>query len=105
YGGGDFTVSQGTLVFVCDGRLYRQSLARGGARPITPPFGQAAAPAISPDGRWVLFVWSDGVEDVIAVVDLDGRLCGSPGTTRACLGTARSSSSGRSSSPKDVSRV
>ncbi|MCX6096198.1 MAG: S9 family peptidase, partial [Candidatus Bipolaricaulota bacterium] len=42
YGGGDFTVSQGTLVFVCDGRLYRQSLARGGARPITPPFGQAA---------------------------------------------------------------
>ena len=74
YGGGDFTVSQGTLVFVCDGRLYRQSLARGGARPITPPFGQAAAPAISPDGRWVLFVWSDGVEDVIAVVDLDGRL-------------------------------
>jgi dipeptidyl aminopeptidase/acylaminoacyl peptidase len=73
YGGGDFTVFQGTVVFVADGRLFRQSLASGGPTPITPPFGQAASPVVSPDGRWVLFVHSDGVEDVVAVVDLEGR--------------------------------
>ncbi len=74
YGGGDFTVSQGTVIFASGGRLYRQPLSSGPAKPITPPFGEAAAPAVSPDGRWVLFVWSDGVEDVVAIVDLDGRL-------------------------------
>jgi len=73
YGGGDFTVFQGTVFFVSGGRLYRQPLACGGPRPITPPCGEAAGPVVSPDGKWVLFVHSDGVEDVIAVVDVEGR--------------------------------
>lgn len=73
YGGGDFTVFKGIVYFVCEGRLYRQSLTAGGPRPITPPFGQAASPCISPDGKWVLFVHSDGREDILAVVDTEGK--------------------------------
>lgn len=73
YGGGDFTVFQGTVYFVSEGRLYRQSLANGGATPITPCYGQAASPRVSPDGKWLLFVFSDGKEDVLAIVDTQGR--------------------------------
>ena len=48
YGGGDFAVARGHVYFAeyC-GRLYRQALAGGPARPITPQFGCAAAPAPS----------------------------------------------------------
>ncbi|MER3485349.1 MAG: peptidase, partial [Chloroflexota bacterium] len=35
YGGGDFTVGHGAAFFVSGGRLYRQELAGGPARPIT----------------------------------------------------------------------
>ena len=56
YGGGDFTVAHGHVVFVADGRLWRQPLAGGGAKAITRAFGDCAAPAVSPDGCWVLFV-------------------------------------------------
>ena len=44
YGGGDFAVARGHVYFAeyC-GRLYRQALAGGPARPITPQFGCAAA--------------------------------------------------------------
>jgi len=73
YGGGDFTVFKGIVYFVCEGRLYRQSLTAGVPRPITPPFGQAASPCVSPDGKWVLFVHSDGREDILAVVDTEGK--------------------------------
>lgn len=75
YGGGDFTVHGGHVFFVVHktGRIYRQALAGGIARPITPPFGQAASPAVSPDGRWLAYVHSDGQMDCIAVVDAAGR--------------------------------
>lgn len=73
YGGGEFTVGRGELFFVDDGeRLCRQSLAGGRARPITPAFGHPAAPTVSRDGRWVVYVHSDGVTDRLAVVDADG---------------------------------
>src|SRR5690349_20832454 len=50
YGGGDFTVAGGYVYFAeaSSGRLYRQPLAAGPARAITPAFGAAAAPAVSP---------------------------------------------------------
>lgn len=75
YGGGDFTVSHGHAIFCVhrDGRLFRQPLVAGSARPITPPFGQAASPVVSPDGRFVAYVHHDGAEDRIAVVDVEGR--------------------------------
>ncbi|NJM06443.1 S9 family peptidase [Candidatus Gracilibacteria bacterium] len=55
------------------GRIFRQELSGGTARPITPAFGHAAAPALSPDGRWLLYIHSDGSNDVIALVDAHGK--------------------------------
>jgi dipeptidyl aminopeptidase/acylaminoacyl peptidase len=76
YGGGDFAVHGGTVYFAGHpaGRLFRQALAGGPARPITPPFGRAAAPAVSPDGRWLAFVHHDeaGV-DRLALAATDGQ--------------------------------
>jgi len=51
YGGGEMCISGDTLIFAeKNGRLYRTSLGYGQPRPITPPFGKAAAPALSADG-------------------------------------------------------
>lgn len=76
YGGGDFTVHAGTAYFVAhpSGQICRQDLAGGPARPVTPPFGKAASPAVSADGKWIAYVHHlDGV-DRLAVVDTAGRL-------------------------------
>ncbi|EFO80170.1 peptidase S9 prolyl oligopeptidase active site domain protein [Oscillochloris trichoides DG-6] len=74
YGGGDFCVGHGTVFFVDggSGRIWRQSIAGGSATPVTPAFGHAAAPAISPDGRWLIYVHSDAGVDCLAVVPADG---------------------------------
>ena len=74
YGGGDFGVGGGTVYFVAqEGRLYRQPLSGGQAQPITPSFGHMAAPAPSPDGRWVLYVYTHEGEDGLAIVDAQGQ--------------------------------
>ena len=73
YGGGDFTVAQGNVYFISEGRIYRQSLTHGDARPLTPKFGEPASPVVSPDGKWVVFVWSDGNEDCLGIVATDGK--------------------------------
>jgi dipeptidyl aminopeptidase/acylaminoacyl peptidase len=75
YGGGDVTLARGAAFFVgqADQRIYRQDLAGGPARPITPPFGAASSPAVSPDGHWVAYVHSFEDVDCIAVVDAEGR--------------------------------
>lgn len=72
YGGGDFCVGHGHIYFAADDRLYRQSLDAGKARPLTPPFGQAAAPTLSPDGRFLAYVHSFEGIDRLAVVDTAG---------------------------------
>lgn len=75
YGGGDFAVHGGFAYFVVhkSGRIYRRSLVGGAARPITPAFGKAASPVVSPDGRWVAYVHHDDDDvDRIAVVDAAG---------------------------------
>lgn len=74
YGGGELCVGQGFAYFAeASGRIFRVSLDGGPARPITPGFGGAAAPALSPDGRWLLFVHSYEGEDCLAVVDSAGE--------------------------------
>lgn len=75
YGGGDFTLAHGVAYFVgqADQRIYRQELAGGSARPITPAFGAASTPVVSPDGRWVAYVHTYEDVDCIAVVDSHGR--------------------------------
>ena len=75
YGGGDFTVHDGHVFFVDDksGALMRMPLQGGAARAITPKQGWCAAPAVSPDGRWVLFVHhADDGQDRLAVCDAEG---------------------------------
>jgi dipeptidyl aminopeptidase/acylaminoacyl peptidase len=73
YGGGDFTVSQGIVFFSeRDGRLYRRSLDCDRPRPITPPYGSVASPLLSPDGKWVVYVFSDGNTDLLSIVDAQG---------------------------------
>lgn len=73
YGGGDFTLAHGFAYFVHEGRIYRQRIAAGTARPITPKFGAAAAPTVSPDGRWLMYVHTYERTDVIAVVETEGN--------------------------------
>lgn len=75
YGGGDFTLAHGAAfcVGLADQRIYRQELAAGAARPITPAFGAASTPVVPPDGRWVAYVHTYEDGDCIAVVDSQGR--------------------------------
>lgn len=73
YGGGDFTVRNGCAVFASKGRLYRTELEGGLPHPITPGFGDCASPAISPDGRQVLFVHTYEGADCLALIDSEGK--------------------------------
>lgn len=76
YGGGDFAVRSGAAFFVEreSGRIFRQELLQGDAKPITPAFGRAAAPSVSPDGRWVVYVHAYEGVDRLAIVDSNGQL-------------------------------
>ena len=74
YGGGEFHLLHRQIIFAEEnGRLYLHSLDYGQPEPITPPFGGVASPAISPDGRWVVFVFSDGNTDLLGLVDSSGQ--------------------------------
>jgi len=73
YGGGDFTVRNGFAIFASGGRLYRVALASGLPRPLTPEFGDCAAPVISPDGSQILFIHTYEDADCLALVDSEGR--------------------------------
>src|SRR5690554_3503714 len=74
YGGGDFSVGGEDVYFAAsDGRVYRSAIAHGQPRPLTPSNGGAASPTVSPDQKWVLFVHTDQRNDIIAVVDADGK--------------------------------
>ncbi|MBE2270774.1 MAG: S9 family peptidase [Anaerolinea sp.] len=73
YGGGEFTVHGGYVYFSADGRLWRQALSGGAARAITPAFGGSAAPSVSPDGKWIVYVLSYEGVDGLALVDTAGE--------------------------------
>ena len=75
YGGGDFTVANGFVYFVeaKSGRIYRQPTHKGTAKAITPAFGNAASPAVSPDEKYLLFVHTYERQDCIAITDTEGQ--------------------------------
>ncbi|HWQ84287.1 MAG TPA: prolyl oligopeptidase family serine peptidase, partial [Anaerolineales bacterium] len=75
YGGGDFSVSAGQVFFVDaeTGGLFRQSLNQGQARAVTPAFGACAAPVLSPDENWLLYVHSYQNIDCLALTDVEGK--------------------------------
>lgn len=74
YGGGELAVQGNTVFFAGkDGRLYRAHIDHGEPRPITPAYGSVASPTPSPDGRWVVFVHSEGGVDLLAAVDAHGK--------------------------------
>ena len=75
YGGGEFSVGSDFIVFADkDGRLYHRAFGPGVAQPLTPAFGSAASPALSPDGKWVVFVHTYEDRDVLGRVDSKGVL-------------------------------
>jgi dipeptidyl aminopeptidase/acylaminoacyl peptidase len=73
YGGGEFAIGRDFLIFANrDGRLYRREWRTGSIKPITPGWGNMASPAISPNQKWVMFVFSDGEKDLIGAVNSQG---------------------------------
>lgn len=74
YGGGGFSAAKGSVFFAeKNGRLYRLPLGYGSPTPLTPQFGAAASPVLSPDGRWLAYIFSDGHADALALVDSAGQ--------------------------------
>ena len=69
YGGGEFDVGSSKLAFTeKSGRLYRVDLQQGNAiKPITPVQDGAAAPAISADEQWVLYVYQQEDTNGLAI--------------------------------------
>ncbi|MDT8897776.1 S9 family peptidase [Thermanaerothrix sp. 4228-RoL] len=75
YGGGEFTVWKDQIIFTeKQGCLYRCGLHHQAPQPLTPAFGFAASPVISPDGQWVVYIWTDHQTDLLALVDREGHL-------------------------------
>lgn len=75
YGGGDFCLGAGNayVVEAESGRIFAQPLRAGSPRPLTPAFGRCASPALSPDGRWLVYVHSYEGRDCLAIVDAQGK--------------------------------
>ncbi len=73
YGGGAYSVRAGMLVFCHKGQLYRQALAGGVAKAITPSYGAVSAPVISADGNFVAYIHEQDDVAALAVVDIEGR--------------------------------
>ena len=74
YGGGEFDLGSGSLIFAeKSGSLYRVDLQTVETpKMITPPFTRAASPALSPDEKWVLYVYQQGETDGLALCRTHG---------------------------------
>ena len=73
YGGGEFALGRGFVVYVAEGRLWLLELDAGLPTPLTPAFGQPASPVISQDGSSVVYVHSDGEVDRLLLVSTTGH--------------------------------
>lgn len=74
YGGGEFDLAAHSLIFADkSGSLFRASLDHDDKpKAVTPAFTMAAAPAISPDEQWVLYVYQQGETDGLAICRTHG---------------------------------
>ncbi len=73
YGGGEFCVAKEKAVFCVNrNQLVVINLKTGESKPVIPVWGKVAAPCISPDGKWVLYVCSDGETDLLGVAPMHG---------------------------------
>lgn len=74
YGGGDFTAGGGFVYFIeaDSGGIYRQPTLKGTTKPVTPSFGFAASPVLSPDRTNILYVHSSENKDCLGLVDVEG---------------------------------
>ena len=75
YGGGDFSAGGGYVYFIDaeSGRIYRQETHKGTSKPLTPSFGSAACPTLSPDRKYLLYVHSYERKDSLGLVDTEGK--------------------------------
>lgn len=75
YGGGDFTVGKGSVYFVEaeSSRIFRQSIAYGVPHALTPGFGSVAAPELSPNGDWLLYIRSYEGRDSLEIIKTTGE--------------------------------
>lgn len=73
YGGGEYCLTETEAIFAeKSGALFRRSLETGLPRQLTPAYGRAASPAVSPDEQRIVFVHSDASQDALAMVDAAG---------------------------------
>ena len=72
YGGGEFCAGHSCVIYAeRSGRLFRRSLGYGRPQPVTPPFGSVASPVLSADESLLIYVFSDGKTDLLALTDLN----------------------------------
>jgi len=74
YGGGDFNVNETKMVFPDrSGSLFTSAFGQKTELiAITPAWGSAAAPAFSPDGKWVIYCYHAGKTDGLALTRVHG---------------------------------
>jgi len=74
YGGGDFDVNENGVVFPDrSGSLFASLFGqKNNLKAITPAWGSTAAPAFSPDGKWVIYCYHAGDTDGLALVRVHG---------------------------------
>lgn len=74
YGGGSFTVNGDSIIYVEKGsnQLYLLSAADIQPKKITTSLCKTAAPRISPSGKYLIFIHSDGTDDTISITDIEG---------------------------------
>jgi dipeptidyl aminopeptidase/acylaminoacyl peptidase len=74
YGGGDFDVNEMGVVFPDrSGSLFKSTFdQKTDPNAITPAWGSTAAPAFSPDGKWVIYCYHAGESDGLAITRTHG---------------------------------
>lgn len=74
YGGGEFSTIGNSILYVNkDTGIHRTSSTADEPGPISHGFGNVSSPCSSPDGRYILFLHSDGKEDSIGLVDTQSQ--------------------------------